>query len=527
MARRFHLSNWSIQRAIFFLTGAAGIVSILAVVKLVLHLAAAGNYGLFIDELYFLAASEHLAWGYVDMPPGAALLAWFARRIFGQTVFGLHLLPALIGAGTVAFTGFFVKKLGGGRLAQLLAGMGMVFANVYWLAFSYLSMNALEPIFWMGCALILIHITQSGDVRWWLPFGIVAGLGLLNKYTLLGFGFGLVAGLVLTPARKLLWNRWFIVGGIVALVIFLPNLVWNIQNGFPILELQANIRQSERNVQLSPFQFILEQIVFMNPFSLPIWLGGLAWLFFHPTGKPYRFLGWSYLITLGLLLITNGRTYYLAPAYPMLFAAGGVLLETLLAGRAAFSKGWKTALVGYLVILGVTGLLQVPLYLPILQPEIYIAYSQALNLRAPKLEVLDRTELPQLFADRFGWPEMAALAAKVYHSLPAEEQAVAAILGNNYGQAGAIDFYGPELGLPKAIGGHQNYYFWGPREFSGQVVIALGYEASFLSGKFESVQSTQVFQHPYAMAYEYFPIYVCRQPKASLEEMWDEFKNWR
>jgi hypothetical protein len=331
----------------------------------------------------------------------------------------------------------------------------------------------------------------------------------------------------LTPARKHLWNRWFLLGGLAAFLIFLPNLVWNIQNDFPIIELQANIRQSARNVELSPLQFMLEQIIFMNPFGLPIWLGGLVWLFFYPAGKPYQFLGWAYLITLGLLLLTSGRTYYLAPAYPVLFAAGGIFWESFTRMLLERSRRWIVIRAVYPVILCVFGFMQVPLYLPLLAPETYVAYSQALNLRAPKIEVLDRTELPQLFADRFGWVEMADLTAEVFNSLPPEEQAVAAILGNNYGQAGAIDFYGPNLGLPKAISGHQNYFLWGPRGYSGQVVIALGYQQSFLTRYFGSVQASKIFSHPYAMDYEFFPIYICRQPKASLEDLWSNFKSWR
>jgi 4-amino-4-deoxy-L-arabinose transferase-like glycosyltransferase len=506
---------------------AAGIVILLSVLKFAVHLLAAGNYGLFIDELYFLATSEHLAWGYVDMPPGAALLAWLARRLFGETVFGLHLLPALLGAALILLTGLLVRLLGGGRYAQLIAGLGVFFANANWLAYSYLSMNALEPLIWLGCVIILVRLIQTEDPRWWLAFGLLAGLGLLNKHTMLGFGFGLLVGVLVSPARKHLWNRWLFLGGALAALIFLPNLLWNIQYGFPILELQANIRQSGRNVQLSPLQFLLEQVVFMNPAALPIWLGGLGWVFFHPQGKTFRFMGWGYLITLGLLLVTHGRTYYLAPAYPMLFAAGGMLAESLWRRLAAPSPLQKSIFAAYPILLVVLGAIQVPLYLPVLAPETYIAYSQALHLRAPKLENFDRTELPQLFADRFGWPEMADLTAEVYQSLPPEEQAVAAILGNNYGQAGAIDFYGPALGLPKAISGHQNYYLWGTRGYTGEVVIALGYQYDFLIRYFASVQPTKTFQHLYAMVYEFFPIYVCRQPRAPLEQVWVEFKTWR
>ena len=508
------------------LTSSLGIVVGLAFCKLVVQLLAAGNYGLFIDELYFLATSEHLAWGYVDMPPGAAVLAWIARHMFGESVFGLHLLPALLGFVMMILTGIFVKMLGGGRLAQLLAGLGMFFANIYWLAFSYLSMNALEPLIWMGCALILVRMSQTGERRWWLAFGILAGLGLLNKHTMLGFGFALLAGLLLTPSRKLVWSRWFFLGGGLALLIFLPNLVWNIQQGFPILELQANIRQAGRNVQLSAVQFILEQVILMNPAGLLLWLGGLGWYFFHPQGKAYRFFGWSYLIMLGLLLVTDGRTYYLAPAYPMLFAAGGVLSEGLQKMMNRRSVNWNLVWVSHAFILLLFGVLQTPFYLPILPPETYTAYSKALQLRPPRLEVHDTSVLPQLFADRFGWPEMAAQTAEIYNSLSQKERAAAVILGGNYGQAGTIDFYGPALGLPKAVSGHQNYFLWGPRDQSGEVVITLGYSYSFLARYFNSIQMAAVFQHPYAMSNEFFNIYICRKPIYPLDEVWDQFKNW-
>src|SRR5512136_308523 len=309
--------------------GVAGlsIIAGLAALKLSLHLLTATNYGLFIDELYFLACGEHLAWGYVDMPPLTAFQAWLARSLFHNSILGIHLLPALAGAGLVLLTGAIVHALGGKRFAQAAACLGVVLAPVYLGADSYLSMNSIEPLIWMGCAYVLIRMIKTRNTRLWLAFGGLAGLGLLNKHTMLLFGAALIAGLLLTPARKLLWSKWLLLGGAFAFLIFLPNLAWMIRHDFPFFELQANIRADQRNVALSPLEFVLQQVIFMNPVTLPLWLAGLGWFFAGASGKAYRALGWAYLITLVLLLVTDARVYYLAPAYPMLFAGGAVAIE--------------------------------------------------------------------------------------------------------------------------------------------------------------------------------------------------------
>ena len=261
------------------LLGAAAIVGILAAVKLLVHLITATNYGPFGDELYFMAAGEHLAWGYVDFPPLTAVQGWLARALFGESVFGIHILPALLGAGLVLLTGLIVHELGGKRFAQALAGLAVLVAGIYLYVNSYLSMNSVEPLIWMGCAWVLIRMIKTGNTRLWLAFGGLAGLGLLNKHTMLLFGAALIAGLLLTPARKLLWSKWLLLGGALAFLIFLPNLVWMIRHNFPFFELLANIRADQRNVALSPLEFIAQNAFFLNPLTLPLWLAGLGWFF--------------------------------------------------------------------------------------------------------------------------------------------------------------------------------------------------------------------------------------------------------
>jgi hypothetical protein len=503
------------------LLGAAAIVGILAALKLLAHLATATTYGLFGDELYFLAAGEHLAWGYVDFPPLTAVQAWLAQALFGKSVFGVHLLPALLGAALVLLTGLIVHELGGGRFAQALAGLAVLFAGAYLYIDSYLSMNSVEPLIWMGCAWIVIRLIKTGNTRLWLAFGGLAGLGLLNKHTMLLFGAALIAGLLLTPARRLLWNRWLLLGGALAFLIFLPNLVWMARHGFPFFELLGNIRKAGRNVALGPLQFVLQQVIWMNPLTAPLWMAGLGWFIAGSNGKAYRALAFAYLITLVLLLVTDGRVYYLAPAYPMLFAGGAVAIE----GWAA-RRGWRWLKPAYLAVLIAGGLILAPFWLPLLPPQTYIRYARVVPLGQPAVETSATGALPQLFADRFGWPEMAQAVATAYDGLPPAVRPGTAIWGNNYAQAGAVDFFGPALGLPKAIGGHLNYWYWGPRGYTGESVLTMGEKLSDLAPIFTKCEQVGQTSHPYAMPRSRFSIYWCQGMKGSLQDLWPQVKKW-
>jgi len=500
----------------------SAIVAFLSALALLLHLPNFGGYGLFTDELYFLACSEHLSWGYVDMPPLTALQAWTARTLFGDSLLAIRLLPALAGAGLVLLTGAMVRQLGGGRFAQILAAVAVLVAPFYLAFDNYLSMNSVEPLSWMGCVVILIRMINTGNARLWLWFGVLSGVGLENKHTMALFGFALVAGLLMTPERRLMGSRWFCIAGMITALIFLPNLIWMVQHHFPHLEMLANIKRSGRNVAFSPLGFLGLQVLAMQPMALPIWICGLWSFVFGDQGRPYRALGLAYLVTLLTLLVAGGRFYYLAPAYPMLLAGGAVAIE-----RRRASERWRLVRPAYLGLLAVTGALTAPIVLPILPPEMYIRYTHFIGISQPKFEHRQASELPQMLADRLGWPEMAAAVAEVYHSLPANERAQTAIFAQNYGEAGAIDFYGPKLGLPKAISGHANYWYWGPREYTGETMIVLGDKRERLERYFARVEERGSVGHPYAMASEHFTIYLCREPKGwTLDQLWPNLKNW-
>jgi hypothetical protein len=496
------------------------IVAGLAAAKFAIYFYAGRHYGYFVDELYYLACSRHLDTGYVDQPPLIALITWFERVVLGQSLPAIRLMPALAGAGEVAMTALIARELGGGWFAQLLAGIGALVAPGILGVDAFLSMNSFEPLFWLGCAWLVIRMIKTGNDRLWIWFGVLAGIGLENKYSMLIFGAGVVIGLILTPERRILASRWLLVGGAIAFLLFLPNLVWNIQHHFPFLELQANIRASGRDVPLGPLPFFAQETLAMQPVALPVWLAGLWFFFATERGRRFRALGWTWVFVAVVILAMSPRIYYLFPAFPLLFAGGGVVWEMWLSARLAWVK------FAYPAVLLVTGAMLAPLAMPVLPPETYIRYTQALHLEQPRIETHELGPLPQLFADQFGWEEMAATVAGVYNRLPEDIRGQTAIFAQTYGQAGAIDLFGPKYGLPPAISGHQTYFLWGPRNYTGASVIVLAGKRSDLERQFASVEKVARVEHPYSMPYEHFDVYYCRGLKQPLKDLWRQVKNW-
>jgi Dolichyl-phosphate-mannose-protein mannosyltransferase len=492
----------------------------LACGKLLIQLAGINHYGFFRDELYYIACGQHLAWGYVDQPPLIAFVAWFARHLMGTSLLATRLLAVLAGAVVVYATGRVAAELGGGLFAQLLAAIAILFAPACIAFDTFLSMNAFEPLFWLLCAWIAIRIVKGASPRLWLLFGAVAGLGLENKHSMLLFGFALVAGLLLSEQARLFRSKWIWIGAALALVIFLPNLLWEARHGWPQIEVVRNAQQF-KNEAIGPLQFLFEQVLFLQPLALPVWLAGLWWYFAAPEGKRFRFLGWSYVFVLAIFIVLGGKSYYALPIYPLLMAAGGVALETFLVAR---SRRWMAVV--YPALLIVAGLVTLPFGAPVLPVETFLRYSRLLPYaNSVKTERDATAELPQLYADMFGWENMATQIANVYRELPQSEQADCAILPGNYGEAGAIDHFGPALGLPAAISGHNSYYFWGPRAYTGSCVILFGERADELKDLFGDAQLVGTITDPHAVVAERnVHVYICRKPRAPLAELWPHFK---
>lgn len=498
----------------------SAIVLGLAGAKLLFHLLTAGQYGIFRDELYYLACGEHLDWGYVDQPPLIALVAWVARYLFGDSLVGLRLFPAVAGAATVWLTGKFTREMGGGTFAQILAALAVIAVPIFLVMHHLLTMNAFEPLIWMGCVWCMSRAIKRDEARYWIWFGVLAGLGMENKYTTAFFVIGVVIGLLVTRERRFIATPHLWIGAALALSIFLPNLIWLVRHDFPFLELMRNIRQTNRDVVRGPINFVVDQAMIMNPILFPLWLGGLLWLFFGRDGRRFRILGITYVVMLVTLIALHGKNYYLASIYPLLLAAGAIAFERATATR------WRLIRVVYATLVVVATIAIAPTVSPILPPERAIAYQKAVGIEPPRAENQRTGPLPQYFADEFGWEEMAREVARIYNSLPPDERERTAIFANSYGQAGAIDFFGPRLGLPKAISNHQSYWLWGPRNYDGSTVIVLGSDGTGDREHFASVEVAGHTEHPYSRRDEHFNIFLCRGFTGDLRQAWARMKKY-
>ncbi|GAC1431875.1 MAG: glycosyltransferase family 39 protein [Terriglobales bacterium] len=502
---------------------AVGLVASLAGAKLLIHLALSGRYGYFRDELYYLDCGRRLDWGYVDHAPMIGLVAK-AALLLGGSLHVLRMFPAIEGALLVALTMLITWRLGGDRFAQGLAGLAVLVVPIYLAIDSMMTMNALEPVLWMSCIYALIRIIQTGNSSLWIWFGVFAGLGLMNKHSTGFFGISVVVGLLLTEQRREFAKRWIWLGALIAILIFSPNLIWQIHHHFPTLEDLHNVRVSGKNVVLPPLKFIGQQILTMNPTLFPIWLAGLWWVLLG-RGSKYRPLGWIFLAFFLTMMALHGKDYYVAPIYPMLLAAGAVALEVGLRNwRFTSDRIWPK--VAVLCVVAANGVLIAPLMLPLMSPSNYVAYANWIGFKPARQEVNHESVLPQIFADQFGWPELVDQVAQFYNSLPADTRSKTAILTGNYGEAGAIDLFGPKYQLPAAISGHQTFYYWGTRGFAAENLITLQYGPMYLGTICDSVHEVAVHSSEWGMAEENHAIYFCQGLKKPLEVIWPDQKHW-
>jgi 4-amino-4-deoxy-L-arabinose transferase-like glycosyltransferase len=500
------------------------LVGLLAAAKLAVHLVSAGRYGYFRDELYFLDCGRHLDWGYVDCAPLVAVYAKIAL-LLGGSLPVLRSIAALAGAARVAVTMLLARELGGGRFAQGFAGLCALSAPIYLGMDSILTMNGFESLFWMGCVFFLIRILRTGDSRLWVWFGVAAGLGLENKHSTLLFGGAVVAALLLTRERREFVKPWIWIGGGIALLIFLPNILWQIRHGYPTIEDLRNVKRMGKNVVLNPVEFIRQQILLLHPFLFPFWLAGLV-SFLVGRGSRMRVLGWTYLALLAVMIAVKAKNYYLTPIYPMLFASGAVTVEGWLE-RRAWSRGrlWpKIALASWVFA---AGAIVAPAILPILPPEQLLAYQRLLGAAPPKTEVRHEGPLDQRLGDQFGWEELVADVARIYRSLPPQVRTRTGIFASNYGEAGALNLFGPTYGLPPPICAHQNHYFWGPPKVEPANLIWLQWGRRGVEDHCRSVKKAGEHFHPWGMAEENRPIYMCRGLRHTIAEYWTpDFKLW-
>lgn len=509
------ISRQALTSDIAFLIG-------IALLKFLAHLCTGANYGFFRDELYYIDAGKHLAAGYVEFPAFIALLAALVHHTFGDSLLAYHILPALAGSLLVLLSGLIAREFGGGYFAQGLAAIASLAAPTFLSIDAIFSMDSFDELWWVLAVYILILLIKREQPRYWLLFALVAGLGLLTKMTILMFGFAVVAGLLLTRERKYLASKWAWLGALLAFAFLVPYVLWNAANGWPTLEFWRGYTSGHAN-PASALGFLYQQILGMNPLTLPLWLAGLGAYFFSRQLKPYRVLGWVFVILYVLFTLTRAKLYFLAPVYPMLFAGGALVFER------ALQRGWRKWLRPvYPLLLFLLGVVLAPIAMPILPPSIYgQTMAFAGGNAGVKVENRATSVLPQQLADRFGWDTMTATVAGVYQSLPANERAAACILTANYGEAGAIDLYGPAYHLPQAMSGHNTYYLWGPANCSGEVIITIGYPLNAIQPFFHSVTLAAVNTCAYCMPAENnLPIYVARHLKVSMQAIWPRVKHY-
>jgi len=490
--------------------------------KLVIHLVISPHYGYHGDELYYITASERLDFGYLDFPPLIPFLLFLIRTIFGDSLTSIHLLPAIAGSICILITILMTKELGGTLFAQFAAGLCSLIAPIFLGIDSNYSTTTFDTMFQVSALFVIFLILKRKNARYWIIFGIIAGFGLLAKNSFLFLGFALFISLLITSNRKYLLNKWLWLGALIAFVILSPYIIWQIKSGWPTIEFYKYYATA-KTYPITPIEFIKNQIFVLHPLILPIWLTGLYMYLFSKKMREYRILGLIFVILSGIYILMKSKFYFLAPAYPMLFSAGVVKLDQLLSKK--YLRRFKYF---YAIQIGIIGILIAPQAIPLLPLDLAVKYAEISN--APKIhserkEVIDI--LPSHITSMLGHKEFAKIVSKVYENLPPEEKKEVCVFTSNYQKASTINFYRKDFNLPEAISGHNNYYLWGPGKCSGKILITLGLPMGFLKEYYKNVEQVDIIKMKYIKPEDNnLPIYLCKEPKLTITEFWEEAKHF-
>jgi len=504
--------------------GDLSVIFYISLARLVLHVFVnlCCAYGYFRDELYYLACSDHLAFGYVDQPALSIFILKLSTLITGKSLVAIRLIPAMAGAATVFITGLITREMGGQKFAQFLA-CACSFSLITLAMDSYYSMNSIDIVLWAAVAYLLLKIIKTERPAWWIPLGIVLGLGLANKINVLFLGVGLFAGLVLTDQRKWLATRWPYLAGAIAFVLFAPYVIWNATNNWPHLEFIHNA-STKKYAGLTPIRFILEQFLLNNPLAALVWIAGIIGLLCMDILKKYRLLVFLFIGPLFIFLVNGtSKGEYLSPAYCVLWSSGAIVWESITVGKWN-GKAWRIAISTVIII---PMLILMPMVLPVLPVRDFIMYSKTLSITPDSSEGKELSKLPQFYADMFGWEEKTDAVYRAYQTLTPEEKRECIIYSDNYGRCGAIDLFGKPLGLPHAIGSHNNYWMWGSGNATGRIIIVLGGNKEQLQQNFQTVEQVTVSTCRYCMPYENnVPVFICRNIRVPLSEIWPRIKSF-
>jgi hypothetical protein len=480
----------------------------LAIACVVLHTLTNNHYGFHRDELAAIDDARHLAWGYVAYPPLTPFVGRVALTLAGTSLMGIRFFGALAQGAAMVLAAWMARELGGRRPAQVVAAAAVAVAPVSFVAATLFEYVAFDYLWWVALAWMTIRLLASEDPRWWLGIGSIIGLGMMTKYSMVFLVAGLGAGLLFTPARRFLRSPWLWGGVALSLLIFLPNLIWQVRHGFITLEFLRSIHARDIRMGRTDGFLVHQLFIGANPFTLPLWAAGLYYYFARPAGRRFRVMGWMFLVPLILFTLVKGRDYYLAPAYPMLLAAGSVVwqgrMDTMRSVRA------RTAGVVAGAALALGSILVCGMIAPI--PPVNSSWWKTVSAVNENLP------------EEIGWPELVDTVAAIRDSLPAEERSHLGVLAGNYGEAGAIDLYGPALGLPEAISGTNSYWLRGYPDPPPRTLIVLGLSRAAAGRLFEScelaghngnrfgVRNEESQDHP--------DIFVCRGLRQSWPEFW-------
>jgi 4-amino-4-deoxy-L-arabinose transferase-like glycosyltransferase len=502
------------------LLGGTAISAYIALADLIFHLLIANNYGYFRDELYYIIAGQRLAPGYVDFPPVIALLAALMNVLGHDSLFAIHVIPAIAGSSIVFVAALIAKEFGGGRRAQILAAIATMFSASFAVA-SIFSMDVLDMLWWTLLAYVLVRIIKGNgkEPKLWILFGVIAGIGLMTKLTMAFFLVSLFIAFIVTSKRNLLKSIWPWIGVGIALIILSPYVIWNYVNGWPTVDFF--IHHGGLNGG-GPLSFLAYQFLIAGLLGIPLVIVGLFFFLRSGTGRNYSPLGIAFLVLLVVYAVTNAKPYFLMGAYPFAFAGGSILVEKASRGRKKFI--WPTYLGGIILI----GIILAPVYAPVLSPQTYANYYQGFTGSANGASAQQNAGIfPQYLGDRFGWNTMTATVAQVYDSLNSSDRAVACIFTSNYGEASALTFLGKSYDLPPVISGHNNYYIWGPGSCTGAVLILIDVNETSVQSSFDSVSVAGTITCQYCMATEdNLPVLLAIGLHGTLSSLWPSLKDF-
>jgi 4-amino-4-deoxy-L-arabinose transferase-like glycosyltransferase len=499
------------------------IAAVAAAAALALHLATAGRYGYFRDELYFIACAKHLAWGYVDQPPLVAVAAWLSAPA-GYALVALRALPILAAAATAALAALLAGELGGGRFARALAATAVILTPAYLLLGNTLTTTSFEPLSWTLVIYAAIRIARGGGRVWWICAAAAVAFGAYGKYSIGLPVAALLLAVLFFPERRALRTPWAGIAALLCAAAIAPNCIWQAAHGGPFVQvvredamhrpaLATGLFLESANVLRNAWSFAVEQVVYTNPPSAIVWVAGIVAPFRLRALRDVRFISVAFCLTFAVAVALSAKGYYICGFYAALFAIGAVTIE-----RAAAALRWTL-----LAAIAVVGLVAMPLSLPVLPVDALVRYTQTFGATGSGTSA---HLIQPVFAEEFGWRRLASDVATVYRSLPPSERAVAAVYADTYADAGALDFYGPQYGLPPAISSQNSYYLWGTLGYDGRVLVAVGASRIDLLRRFyRDVRLVRTSDEPYRWIVEGpSPIYVCRDPIAPLSIIWPSLR---